>query len=621
MFSDSTLNEIRSRCDIVDVIGRYVSLKKSGQGYQGICPFHSEKTPSFHVHPSKQVYRCFGSCAKGGNVFTFIMEHDGLSFPEAVRKLASEAGVRIEETSNFVRQTPKPVSESHTRASRALELAAKYFHHLLTQNKEYAFALKYLETRGLTKKSIEKFRLGVSPAGWNTLIQVMTKRGFKWDDLLQAGLVVPKEDSKYQGYDRFRERLMFPITDKNGNVVGFGARALKEGDEPKYLNSPDTSFFNKSKILYGLFENQRDIRLKREALVVEGYMDVVGLYEAGVTNAVAPMGTALTTEHCREIKNLSQKVVTVFDPDKAGISAWHRSMPIFLETGLFAKDVTLPGGLDPDEFVKKSGPEKFYDLCDKAPQQVTKYLKEIADKGILGEKDRERYLQELIPILNASRRLPDKGAVLWDDVSRLLGISFEAIKKLVQDSPIRNSVAAPVPAPIRNQVRVAAQPKKLRQKKFPLDWGFFKEALKNPDSFFNFPKENWVGFIKDPELEALLVRLWETRSSSKLIENLEELAKSQTCPELLDAFSEALLRDVGAPSNPEPIFFTEVAKRISERRQKAQIHGLANQVRMSQRLGDADEQIKLLEELRKVKASGPAAPHPSPSPKTGPQDH
>ena len=618
MFSDSTLNEIRSRCDIVDVIGRYVSLKKSGQGYQGLCPFHSEKTPSFHVHPAKQVYRCFGSCAKGGNVFTFIMEHDGLSFPEAVRKLAEEVGVRIEEEKTFVRQAPKPVSESQVRASKALELAAKYFNHLLTQNKEYAFALKYIQNRGLTKKSIDKFRLGVAPAGWNTLIQFMTKRGFTWEDLLLAGLVVPKEDSKYKGYDRFRERLMFPITDKNGQVVGFGARALKEGDEPKYLNSPDTPLFNKSRILYGLFENQRDIRLKGEALVVEGYMDVVGLFEAGVSNAIAPMGTALTTEHCREIKSLTQKVVTVFDPDAAGISAWHRSMPIFLETGLFAKDVSLPDGLDPDEFVKKAGAEKFYELCDKAPQQITKYLKEIADKGVLGEKDRAKYLQELIPILVASRRLPDKGAVLWDDVSRILSISFDAIKKLVQEAPSRNT--APAPLPVKTQARPTPFRKEVRQNKFPLDWQFFKAALKDPEAFLAFPRENWVGFLKDQELEAVLLRLYEAGSVSKVGEVLEELSKSQTCPEILDAISEPLLKEF-ASDQKEPNWFAEIAKRISERRKKAQIQGIANQVRMSQRLGDEEEQLKLLEQLRNLRSpDSPASQGPN-SPKTSPQDH
>lgn len=610
MFSDSILNEIRSRCDIVDVIGRYVTLKKSGQGYQGLCPFHNEKTPSFHVHPLKQVYRCFGSCQKGGNVFTFLMEHEKIAFPEAVRRLAKDVGVKIEEEKTFVKATAKPLSESQIRASKALEWAAKYFHHLLTQDKNYAFALKYLEKRGLTSKSIEKFRLGVSPKGWGTLIQVMTKRGFAWEDLQAAGLVVTKEDGKYQGYDRFRERLMFPITDKNGTIVGFGARALKEGDEPKYLNSPDTPLFNKSRILYGLFENQREIRVQGEALVVEGYMDVVGLFEAGVPNAIAPMGTALTPEHCRELKTFTQKVVTVFDPDSAGINAWHRSMPLFLESGLFAKDVTLPEGLDPDEFVKKNGAEKFFELCDQAPQQVTKYLKEIAAKGSLGEKDRAKYLQELTPILVASRRLPDKGAVLWDDVSRLLNVSFDALQKLTQDTQYRLSKPAAPAFPAPRPVPARPTPGKMsRRQQFPQDWEFFRAALRAPQQFLQFPKEHWVGFLKEPELEAILLQAWDTQDAVHMGNVLQGMAATASCPEILASLTEALLKEVD--STPvDPQWFPEVAKRISERKQRAQIQGLANQVRLSQRLGDSEEQLKLLEQLKNVKL-GNRPPTPS----------
>jgi len=615
-FSEATLNEIRSRCDIVDVIGRYVSLKKSGQGYQGLCPFHQEKTPSFHVHPGKQVYRCFGSCQKGGNVFTFLMEHESLSFPEAVRRLAKDFGVKIEEEKLFSKPATKPLTGVQERALLALEWAAKYFHHLLTQDAQFGFALKYLEKRGLSRRSIDRFRLGVSPKGWSTLIPLMTKRGFTWEELLAAGLVVSKEDGKHQGYDRFRERLMFPITDKNGSVVGFGARALKEGDEPKYLNSPDTPVFNKSKILFGLFENQRDIRKKEEALVVEGYMDVVGLFEAGVTNAVAPMGTALTPEHCRELKSFSQKIITVFDPDAAGINAWHRSVPLFLETGLIAKDVTLPKGLDPDEFVKNEGANKFYALCDQAPQQVTKYLKEIAEKGPLGEKDRAHYLQQLTPILVASRRLPDKGALLWDDVSRLLNVSFNGIQKLIQESPIARFSKPVSNSPANNRPFKKVLKGPSRKQSFPLDWEFFRCALKNPERFFSFSKDNWVGAIKDPEVESILVTLWETQDLSKWIEALEKLAATQTCPEFLDAFSEALLKEEG-PTTADSELFLEVSKRLSERKQKAQIQGLANQVRLSQRLGDDQEQLKLLEQLKNLKISS-LSPH---GPKSGPRDH
>ena len=600
MFSESTLNEIRSRFDIVDLIGRYVTLKKSGQGYQGLCPFHKEKTPSFHVHPAKQVYRCFGSCGKGGNIFTFLMEYEGISFPDAVRRLAKDVGVRIEEDKAFSRPQQKPVAPQQERALKALEFAGKYFHFLLTQDPQYRFAWKYLENRGLSKKSIDKFQLGVSPRGWNTLMTLMISKGFTWDDLLTAGLVVAKEDSKHQGYDRFRERLMFPIRDKNGSVVGFGARALKEGDEPKYLNSPETPLFNKSKILYGLFDNQREIRLRSEALVVEGYMDVVGLSEAGVSNAVAPMGTALTPEHCREIKSFTQKVITVFDPDTAGVNAWHRSIPLFLEAGLFAKDVSLTGGMDPDEFVKKEGAEKFYGLCDQAPLQVTKYLKEIAEKGALGERERSKALQELTPVLLASRRLPDKGAFLWDDVSRVLNISFDGLQKLIQDSPLRHQASAPV----RTERQPARRPMPTldRSKKFPLDWEFFRAALHEPQAFFQFPKEHWVGFLKDPELEQLLVRAWETQSPEKLTALLEELVVAQNHPDIIGALTEALLPPT-EPGGTTPFGFQELAKRMAERRQKAEIRGLANQVRLSQRLGESEEQLKLLEQIRILKRS------------------
>lgn len=620
MFSDSVLNEIRSRCDIVDVVGRYVSLKKSGQGYQGLCPFHSEKTPSFHVSPVRQMYRCFGSCNKGGNVFTFLMEHEGISFPEAVKKLAQEVGVKVEEDKRFVKTGPKPLTENQERALAALNWATKYFNHLLTQDPQYRFALKYLEKRGLSEKSISKFKIGVSPRGWNTLIGLMTKRGFKWEELLTAGLVVEKEGSKHQGYDRFRERLMFPITDKNGNVVGFGARALKEGDEPKYLNSPDTPLFNKSRILYGLHENQREIRVQNEALVVEGYMDVVGLFERGVCNAVAPMGTALTLEHCREIKSLTSKIITVFDPDAAGISAWHRSMPLFLEAGIFAKDVTLSGGLDPDEFVKQEGAKKFSQLCDQAPQQVTKYLKEIAEKGVLGEKDRTRHLQELTPILSASKRFPDKGALLWDDVSKLLNISLEALEKLVQQSGQRGQAPKPPFEGMKRNLQKPPQTNSKRSQKNPLDWEFFRTSLLNPDSFFTFPKENWLGFVKDPDLEKVLSEAWDTQNKSKMLEKLEAFATTQSCPELSSVLSELLVTEE-SPSQSDPKLFLELAKRIEERKRAAEIRGLANQVRLSQRLGDGEEQLKLLEQLRNIKVAGLAPAQDPPSPKSGPHDH
>lgn len=391
MFSENTLNSIRERMSIVELVGEYVQLKKSGQGYMGLCPFHNEKTPSFHVHAVKQCFHCFG-CHKGGNIFTFLSAIEGLSFPDSVQRLAKRTGVTIE-TTQYRRDAPKP-EPLNERLLSAQEWAAKYFHYLLTEVPEFRPTQDYLKSRGLTEKTIKKFRIGVAPKGWNTLLTLMQNRKFSFPELVQSGLVIQKEGTTH-GYDRFRERLMFPITDAEGNVIGFGARQLKdEPNQPKYINSPESPLFSKRKTLYGLFENQRGIRLKGEAVIVEGYMDVVGLYERGVENAVATMGTALTEEHAFQLKALTRRVVTVFDPDSAGSDAWHRSVHLFMTCGLFAKDLSLPDGKDPDEFIVAEGAEKFYKLCEKSPRQITKLLKEIAEKGPLSEEESAKLLSD-----------------------------------------------------------------------------------------------------------------------------------------------------------------------------------------------------------------------------------
>lgn len=303
-------------------------------------------------------------------------------------------------------------------------------------------ARAYLIERGLTEHSINKFKLGLAPAGWHTLSELMQKRGFSMSELEQAGLVIPKSSGKGY-YDRFRERLMFPIRDPKGHTIGFGARILTtEKDQPKYLNSPESTLFNKRLQLYGLYENQREIRLRGEAILVEGYMDVVGLFEKGVTNAVATMGTALTEEHCRSLRAHTKKVVTVFDPDAAGKDAWHRSVDIFMRAGMFAKDLELPDGLDPDEFVQQYSAEEFYKRCEAAPRQVTKLLREIATQGALSEEQRAHWLERLTPVLIASRRLPDR-ALIWDSLALVLNVSVEMLKELSQEG--RRSGRLPQP--------------------------------------------------------------------------------------------------------------------------------------------------------------------------------
>jgi DNA primase len=603
MFTEDTLNDIRSRADIVETVSDYVQLKKSGQGYVGLCPFHNEKTPSFHVQALKQCFHCFG-CHKGGNIFTFISAIEGLNFPETVKRLAKKVGVEIVEAdrATYVNRT---VAKPDAKLAEALEWAAKYFNFLLTQNKNYDFAATYLKTRGVTEKTIEKFNLGVSPKGWTTLQDLMLKRGFTFEELVRAGLVIPKENSPTQGYDRFRQRLMFPITDTEGKVIGFGARLLTDEDnQPKYINSPESPLFSKRKQLYGIYESQRGIRVTGEAVIVEGYMDVVGLFQSGVTNAVATMGTALTEDHCFQLKTMTQRVVTVFDPDAGGQEAWRRSVHLFMSIGLFAKDLSLPEGQDPDEFVLASGPEAFQKLCEKAPRQITKLLKEIASKGPLSEQERAKCLQELTPILVASRKLTDR-AMLWDDIALVLNVSLEALKELSETAAAQSRVRAPEKTPGNSTaIKIQLRPKKVAIKGLDaLDLEFFQTAILNTGEFLKLPKDIWEGTLREENIETWLQKLYNSgaaglpEGSSDAV--LQEIVQQETDVKILETATAKL---TGAPPATSPSSLKMLIERIGLRKKENTIRALSAQVRLTQRLGDQEEQLRLLEKLKQLRS-------------------
>lgn len=584
--------------NIVDLVGEYVQLKKSGQAYQGLCPFHSEKSPSFYVHPVKQVFRCFG-CQKGGNVFTFLMGMEGLNFPEAVQKLAERTGVTLEQIQRGAR-APSAI-ESAPRQLAALEWASKYFHYLLMEVPDYAFAREYIEQRGIKKETLERFQIGVAPRGWNTLLRLMLQRKFTFPELVQAGLVVERAESENGGYDRFRERLMFPIRNRDGLVVGFGARALKEGDQPKYLNSSESTIFSKRRLLYGLFESQRGIRQLGEGILVEGYMDVVGLYQAGVSNAIATMGTALTEEHCTELKSLTRRAVTVFDPDNAGKEAWHRSVHLFLANGFFAKDLSLPEGLDPDEFVQKEGAEKFYQLCASAPRQVTKLLKEIAQRGPLSESDVTQTLTELTPLLIASRRLPDR-AVLWNDICLVLGVSLPILTEIAEAAakrtagPEANSAKSSSGQPIAQ--RVTQKGRSLNR----IDIQFFEACMQSPQLLLTTPKAEWVGGVMEPEIKKWLESLCESVNLLEFREKLGVLLHSGADAELVSVASAGLFEE--APSSGRGTEdFQALVQRMQQRRKEHEIRSLSAQIKLTARMGDAEEQQRLLNQLRELRAT------------------
>ncbi|MDP2885060.1 MAG: DNA primase [Ignavibacteria bacterium] len=373
-FSPEKIEEIRSSNDIVDVISQHVRLKKRGKNFVGLCPFHQEKTPSFTVSSEKQVFHCFG-CAKGGNVFTFVMEFEKVSFTEAVRSLAEKAGITISYTEADQDQQNE-VENLYT----VCRFAGLHFYTNLTKTDEGRTALEYFHGRGFSDETIRTFGLGYSLHSWDGFITRAKEEGLHREDLLKAGLIRTREDGS--DYDYFRGRAMFPIFTATGRVVGFGARKLRE-DDPlgKYINSPETPIYNKSRILFGLFHSKDAVRAEDNSLMVEGYADLISLYQAGIQNVVASSGTALTEEQVQLISRYTKKLTLVYDADSAGSNATIRGMDVALAQDLDVSVVELPEGEDPDSFVRKSGGKEFRKLLEQGVSFIDFKAKQYVRSG------------------------------------------------------------------------------------------------------------------------------------------------------------------------------------------------------------------------------------------------
>ncbi len=360
---DRAVDDVRQASDIVDIITQYVPLKKSGSNFKGLCPFHQEKSPSFMVHPGKQIFHCFG-CGAGGDVFSFLMKHDNMNFPEALESLAERAHIRLPERTG--RREGSAAGENE-KFYELHALARDYYHAKLLDPSAGRMARDYLHKRGLTDDLIREFKLGWAGEEWQGLFDFLSRKGHPEKTLLAAGLV--KQSAGGRIYDLFRGRVLFPILNLQGKVIGFGGRTLGAGaDEgPKYLNSPESPVFQKRRELFGLFFAKKFIdSVKPRLLVVEGYMDFLGLYSAGFKNAVATLGTALTSQHVQVLKRFAEEAVVVYDGDKAGQQASLKGLEVFLEGGMNVKLVRMPEGFDPDDWIKEKGAPAFQELLDKA---------------------------------------------------------------------------------------------------------------------------------------------------------------------------------------------------------------------------------------------------------------
>lgn len=423
------IDEIKSRIDIVDLIGETVKLRRSGRNYAGLCPFHSEKAPSFMVSPERQTWHCFGQCNEGGDIFKFVMKKEGWDFAEALRYLAQRAGVQLEE----YRSRKPEEKEEHERLRLALEDAAAYYRHQLLNTDEGRPALEYLRgKRTLTDSAIETFSLGYAPRGWDNLLKHLATRGYSEQELVDAGLVSVREQERdartaerRRTFDRFRERITFPIRDANGRMAGFGARILNPDDFPKFLNSPETPLFTKSRLLYGLDRARKAIRAAGQAVIVEGYLDVISLHQAGFENVVSPMGTALTEDQLRLLKRTTRRIVLALDPDAAGqkaifsgLEAARQALDRQPETAFDARGLlrhesrlqadlrvaVLPDKLDPDELVQRD-PAEWKHLIEEAQPIVIHVMHALAEGRDLADASvKAEIAGQVLPLIE---ELPD----------------------------------------------------------------------------------------------------------------------------------------------------------------------------------------------------------------------
>ena len=452
-YSDDIIEEVRSKNDIVDVVSQYVKLTRKGSSYFGLCPFHNEKTPSFSVTPGKQMYYCFG-CGAGGNVFNFIMEYENYTFGEALKHLADRAGVELPkmEYSKEVRQKAREKAE-------LLEInkqAAQYFYYQLRTDKGYR-GYEYLKDRGLSDETMRKFGLGYSDKFSDGLYRFLKSKGYSDERLRESGLF--NVDERHGMYDKFWNRVIFPIMDVNNRVIGFGGRVMGDA-KPKYLNSPETKIFDKSRNLYGL--NIARTTRKKYLILCEGYMDVIAMHQAGFNNAVASLGTALTSGHASLLKRYTQEVLLLYDSDEAGIRAALRGIPILREAGVNSRVVSLKPYKDPDEFIKNMGPEEFEKRLDEAKDSFLFRVSVAEDEFSMDEpQGQNRFFERCAEMLLELKDELERNLYI-DAVVKIYrgryGISSEDLRKRVNTLALKGT-----PAEHRIQPKSGTSEKKKRE--------------------------------------------------------------------------------------------------------------------------------------------------------------
>jgi DNA primase len=586
---ENTIEEIRSRADIYEVVSEFVPLKKAGKNYKGLCPFHSEKTPSFNVSPEKQIYHCFG-CGAGGNVFKFLMEKEDLPFIDVVKRLAHRYQVSIPESSY-----KSQGGASHNEREALLNcntLTAQYFASQLKNPQAGKTAREYLASRGFDDQAIEDFQIGWAPSGWHNLqahLENQTK--CSRDTLAKYGLVSKKEaadtkDKKDAYYDRFRERLIFPIQDSRGNIIAFGGRVLGDG-EPKYLNSPETLVYKKGQQLFGLNKAKESIRRENRVLIVEGYFDQIRVWENGVQNVVASCGTALTSQQALLLKPLTTNVVLVFDADPAGHAAAERGFEVLQEQGLSVFVAVLPEGHDPDSLIREQGKDNFLELIQDA-QPFVHYL-----LGRILRSAETRTTEDKIGAIN--RVLPVL-AKIKNSVERSEHIRYVAEKVGVEDRAFLEEMRKSLS---QNKNRVDA-PVSSKKGNHDPEWYLIHLMLADTEA-----ARDIVANLALTEYENPIYR-----ETANLLYDLVERDQPLRVDRLIDHTDQPEVKSVLTQVGMEPILFDNVKKAVADciheiqkRTIDKKINVLKKQRNEAEQAGLTDRSRELHQQMREIQVS------------------
>ena len=574
------VEHLKSSVDIVGVIGEYVHLRRIGNGqrYMGLCPFHTEKTASFSVHSGHQFYKCFG-CSAGGDVIKFVMEMERMSFWEAIRYLAERNGIPLPKRNDLADEEAK-------RRARTLDIqdfAAKYFVRCL-KSAGGAEARAYLTRRGVSPASVEEFGLGYAERGGQALARALEKQGYTEQELEESGLVLRRNDGS-GFFDRFRNRLMFPIHAESGKIIAFGGRALGEGDEPKYLNSPETAVYHKGNVLYNLNRARKEAQQARFTIVVEGYMDVIGVYSAGVKNVVAPCGTALTQQQVSSLRRHAPEIVLNFDPDKAGRSATELSIEVLLNERMQVRILELPDGVDPDEYILANSAGAYVDLVKNRTQRYFHWLAERA-RGKFDMRTPEGRVGIFQFLLPQIHKMPDRldRLEVVNDLAEFLKVEPSVVLDEFRKAATERREARHLPAP-------ASQFKTHERQ-------LLRALLENPEAQAELPDRLRAlgplsGFVSAGIFETIL----------KLAADDAPITHSAIEGRLSDAdkdlLAKALMDDEEVAETPSIEQARACVQRLENDARRGEAAGLRDRIKAAERAGDLAEALRLAAELKR----------------------